>query len=169
MQEIEEQEAKEQEAEAAAPDSQIFLDWQTFGIAGKELTQIIMESGYKPDIILGIARGGLFLAGSLGYNLSVKNIFIMNVEYYTGKNQRLEVPIVLPPYLELTDIEDSKVLIADDVADTGHTLELVKEHTKGKVAEVRTAVLYQKPCSISKPEYVWQSVEGWIHFPWSSD
>lgn len=147
----------------------IVLDWETFGQAGKDLAEQVLKSGYKPEIILGIARGGLFLAGSLGYALELKNLFIMNVEYYTGENKRLEMPIVLPPYLELTDIEDSKVLIADDVADTGHTLELVKNHCKGKVAEVKTAVLYKKPGSSSNPDFVWQNVDGWIHFPWSSD
>lgn len=148
---------------------EIILDWETFGQAGKDLANQVTESGYKPEIILGIARGGLFLAGSLGYALEIKNLFIMNVEYYTGENKRLEVPIVLPPYLELSDIEEFKVLIADDVADTGHTLELVKEHCEGKVADVKTAVLYRKPGSVSNPDFVWQNVDGWIHFPWSSE
>lgn len=149
--------------------SEIFLTWDAFGQAGIDLANQVVDSGYKPEIILGIARGGLFLAGSLGYALELKNLFIMNVEYYTGKNEKLEVPIVLPPYLEFTDIEDSKILIADDVADTGHTLELVKEHCKGKVADVKTAVLYRKQGSVSEPDFVWQNVDGWIHFPWSSD
>lgn len=154
---------------ADSPDEQIHLDWASFGDAGHDLAKQINESGYEPDIILGIARGGLFLAGTLGYELSIKNIFIMNVEYYTGTNQRLEVPIVLPPYLELSDIEDSKILVADDVADTGHTLELVEEHCRGKVADVKSAVLFQKPGSVSQPDFVWQKVDGWIIFPWSSD
>ena len=149
--------------------SEIFLEWDKFGEAGDELAEQVMSSGYKPDIILGIARGGLFLAGSLGYALSVKNIFIMNVEYYTGEDERLEMPIVLPPYLELSDIEDSKMLIADDVADTGHTLELVRKHCLDKVAEVKTVVLYKKFESVSNPDFVWQNIDGWIHFPWSSE
>ncbi len=148
---------------------QIILDWETFGQAGKELAKQVVDSGYNPEIILGIARGGLFLAGTLGYALELKNLFIMNVEYYTGQNERLEVPIVLPPYLELEDIEDARILIADDVADTGHTLELVKQYCQEKVAEVKTAVLYRKPKSVSDPDFVWQNVDGWINFPWSSE
>ena len=144
------------------------LSWERFGQASIEMGEQISQSGYKPDIILAIARGGMFLSGSLGYILSVKNLYLINVEYYTGVDERLDVPIVLPPYLELTNLEESKILVTDDVADTGHTLELVKEFCEGKVAEARTAVLYKKPGSVSSPDFVWKHVEGWIQFPWSS-
>ena len=49
------------------------------------------------------------------------------------------------------------MLIADDVADTGQTLVLVKEFLEGKVAEVRIAVLYEKPRSVVQCEYVWSA------------
>ena len=98
-------------------------------------------------MMLGIARGGLLVAGALGYALGVKNTFTMNVEFYTGIDERLDMPMILPPVPDLVDFADFKVLIADDVADTGATLELVKEFCAGKVAEVRCAVLYEKPRS----------------------
>jgi hypoxanthine phosphoribosyltransferase len=60
------------------------------------------------------------------------------------------------------------VLIADDVADTGATLALVKDFCEGKVAEVRCAVLYQKPRSVVSCEYVWRRTDRWIDFPWSA-
>ena len=69
----------------------------------------------------------------------------MNVEFYTGVDERLDVPMILPPVPELVDLEEARVLIADDVADTGETLALVKEFCAGKVGEVRCAVLYEKP------------------------
>ena len=43
-------------------------------------------------MILAIARGGLFVASSLGYALSIKNIYVMNCEYYTGVDERLPGP-----------------------------------------------------------------------------
>ena len=73
-------------------------------------------------MILGIARGGLLVAGALGYALGVKNTFTMNVEFYTGVDERLEMPMILPPVPDLVDFAETKVLIADDVADTGATL-----------------------------------------------
>jgi uncharacterized protein len=145
------------------------LTWSLFGEAVKELAVSVAESGYQPDIVLAIARGGLIPAGTLGYMLSVKNTFTMNVEYYTGIDQRLDVPVILPPYLDLVDLEDKQFLVVDDVADTGHTLQMVREFCAPKVREVRAAVLYHKPGSVVRPEYVWRDTDKWILFPWSSE
>ncbi len=145
------------------------LTWATYGLAARELSTQVADSGYRPDLILAIARGGLFVAGSLGYALSVKNLYVMNVEYYTGVDERLDVPIVLPPYVDFVDLEGSNILIADDVADTGHTIELVRDFCRGKVADVRSAVMYQKPQSVVDCEYVWKHTERWINFPWSTE
>ena len=60
------------------------LDWDRFGVASRDLAQEIADSGFRPDIILAIARGGMFVAGALGYALSVKNLHLMNVEFYNG-------------------------------------------------------------------------------------
>jgi uncharacterized protein len=145
------------------------LTWDSFGIAGRELAQTVADDGYRPDIILAIARGGLFLAGSLAYALSVKNLYVMNVEYYTGVGERLDLPVILPPSLELVDLGTSNILIADDVADTGATLELVRDFCEGKVGAVRSAVLYQKPTSTIDCDYVWRETDKWIEFPWSTE
>ncbi len=143
------------------------LTWELYGSAARELAQTIADDGYEPDIILAIARGGLLLAGSLGYALAVKNVYTMNVEFYTGVDERLEVPMILPPEPDLVELGHAKILIADDVADTGKTLKLVKEFCAGKVAEVRCAVLYEKPISVVNCEYVWRKTDRWINFPWS--
>ena len=145
------------------------LDWALYGTAVRDLANVVADDGYRPDIILAIARGGLFIAGSLGYALAVKNLYVMNVEYYTGVDERLEMPVMLPPYLDLVDVTDANVLIADDVADTGHTLELVRDFCLGRVNEVRSAVLYQKPTSVVECEYVWRHTDRWINFPWSTE
>jgi hypoxanthine phosphoribosyltransferase len=144
------------------------LDYATFGDAMKELARKVDASGYEPELIIAIARGGLFVAGALGYALGVKNLHVMNVEYYTGVDERLDVPMILPPTPDLVDLRDAKVLVADDVADTGHTLKLVKEFCEGKVGEVRCAVLYEKPRTVVHCEYVWKTTEHWIDFPWST-
>ena len=121
------------------------------------------------DIIPGIARGGLPVTGALGYALGIKNTFTMNVEFYTGVDERLPLPMILPPVPVLVDFADFKVLVADDVADTGATLQLVKDFCAGNVAEVRCAVLYEKPRSAVRCEYVWRRTDRWITFPWSAE
>jgi uncharacterized protein len=149
-------------------DEREVLLWGDFGEGCRILAESIAADDYRPDIILAIARGGLFVAGGLGYALSVKNIYVMNVEYYTGINERLPLPVALPPTPDLVDIETAHLLIADDVADTGRTLALVQDFCRGKVAQVRSAVLYQKPTSVIDCEYVWRRTDRWIDFPWSS-
>ena len=143
------------------------LTYELFGTATRELAQMVADSGFRPDMILSIARGGLGLGMGLGYALAVKNLSVINVEFYTGVDQRLDVPIMLPPTPAAVDLSGLRVLIADDVADTGRTLELVHEFCAGTVAEARTVVIYEKPQSVIKPDYAWRLTERWIDFPWS--
>ncbi len=145
------------------------MSWDDLGVGARELAEAVAGDGYVPDMILGIARGGLLVAGAIGYALGVKNTFTMNVEFYTGVDERLDMPMILPPVPDLVDFAETKVLIADDVADTGATLQLVQEFCAGKVAEVRCAVLYQKPRSVVDCEYVWRRTDRWITFPWSAE
>ena len=144
------------------------LTWEQFGVASRELATLVDADGYRPDLVLSIARGGLLVGAALGYALDVKNTWTMNVEFYTGVDERLAVPMILPPVPELVDLESERMLIADDVADTGETLRLVKEFCAGKVGEVRCAVLYEKSRSLVVCEYVWRRTDLWIDFPWSA-
>jgi uncharacterized protein len=145
------------------------LTWPLYAEGVKSLARAVADDGFRPDLILSIARGGLIIAGSLSYALRVKNLHVMNVEYYTGVNERLEFPVILPPPLNLVDLVHARLLVADDVADTGHTLALVRDFCEPQVAEVRCAVLYQKPQSVVDCEYVWRHTDRWIDFPWSSE
>lgn len=145
------------------------LLWPELGEAGRDLALRVDADGYRPDLILAIARGGLFPAGALAYELDVKNVHIMNVEFYTGVDERLPMPVMLPPVPQPVDLSGARVLIADDVADTGATLRLVKDFCAHQVAEVRCAVLYEKPRSTVACEYVWRRTSEWIDFPWSRE
>jgi hypoxanthine phosphoribosyltransferase len=144
------------------------LTYELFGTAMRDLARDVAADGYRPDIILSIARGGLFVAGGLGYALDVKNLHVMNVEFYTGVGETLDMPVMLPPVPSTVDLSRRRVLVADDVADSGRTLKLVHDFCRAHVAEVRTAVIYEKPRSLVKCEYVWRRTDRWIDFPWSA-
>jgi hypoxanthine phosphoribosyltransferase len=144
------------------------LTWQAFGDASRAMARLIADDGFRPDLILAIARGGLFFAGALGYALAVKNLHVMNVEFYNGVGSTLDMPVMLPPVPQAVDFSAKKVLIADDVADSGRTLELVYSFVRDYVDEARTAVVYEKPRSIIKCDYVWKRTDSWINFPWST-
>jgi len=144
------------------------MAWAELGEAARALAEQIAGDGYDPEMILAIARGGLLVGAALGYGLGIKNVYTMNVEYYTGVEQRLEVPRILPPAPDFVDLREARLLIADDVADTGHTLRSVRAFCDGKVGETRVAVLYEKPWSVVRADYTWRRTDRWIAFPWSA-
>lgn len=149
-------------------DEREVLGWEQFGAAARELTQQVIDSGFDPQIVLSITRGGLLPAGAVSYALDNKNIHIINVEFYTGVDSRLPEPVFLPPLPATNYLDGQRVLIVDDVADTGETLRLVRDFCDRHAAESRTAVLYEKPRSVIACDYVWKRTDKWITFPWSA-
>lgn len=145
------------------------LTWEGFGAANRELAQTIADSGFDPEIIIAVARGGLVPAGALSYSLGVKLSDAMNVEFYTDVHQTLPDPILLEPLLDTNSIKGKRLLVVDDVADSGRTLALVIELLKEQGAEVKTACIYAKSRTIVQPDFVWKHTDEWIVFPWSSE
>jgi len=144
------------------------MSWDDLGLGARALAEAVHDDGWVPDLVLGISRGGLLVAGALAYALGVKNTATISVEFYTGIDERLELPMLLPPVPDLIDLSKERVLIADDVADTGATLELVRDFCAGIVGEARVAVLYEKSRSTIQSDYVWRRTDAWITFPWSA-
>ncbi|MBW3086984.1 Xanthine phosphoribosyltransferase [Austwickia sp. TVS 96-490-7B] len=149
-------------------DEREVLTWDTFGAASRELAHSIVDSGFEPDLVLSITRGGLLPTGAISYALDIKALHIINVEFYTGVDARLNEPVFLPPLPAPGDLSGQRVLIVDDVADTGRTLKQVHDFCAPHVAETRVAVLYEKPHSLIKADYVWRRTSQWITFPWSA-
>ena len=145
------------------------LTWEGFGVASRELAQTIADDGYEPEIIIAVARGGLVAAGALSYALGVKPSDAINVEFYTDVHTTLPDPILLEPMLDVASISGRKLLVVDDVADSGRTMKLVLEILREQGAEVRSAVLYEKSVSVVKPDYTWRHTDEWIVFPWSAE
>ena len=152
-----------------AADEREILTWDTFGSASRELAETIAADRFRPDAIVAIARGGLPLAGALGYALDVKMLGSLNVEFYTGVESRLAEPVVLPPTLDHAALVGKRILLVDDVADSGRTLDLVLTLLQAGGGEVRTVCLYAKPGTVQDPDYVWRITDRWIMFPWSSE
>lgn len=143
------------------------LTWEVFGEASRNLSEQIVESGWFPDLIVGVARGGLIPAGAIGYAIGVKAMGAINVEFYTDIGQTLEEPIILSPQLDTDSLKGKKVLVVDDVADSGKTLDLVVNLLKETADEVRSAVIYTKPKTIFEPDFSWKKTDQWINFAWS--
>ena len=144
------------------------LTWEQFGEASRNLAREILTDGFVPDVVVAIARGGLLPAGAIAYGLGVKNCGALNVEFYTGVGTVLDAPEVLRPALDTEYLADRKVLLVDDVADSGKTLALAVKLLEEQGADMRSVVIYTKPTTIIQPDYSWKETALWIDFPWSA-
>jgi hypothetical protein len=144
------------------------MTWGHLGTAVEELAAAIDADGWRPDAVLALARGGLPLGGALAYALGVKSMATLNVEFYTGVDERLDEPSLLPPVPDLSLLRTERLLVVDDVADTGRTLALARDFCAEQGPDVRTAVLYEKPSSLVRCDFVWRRTDRWINFPWST-
>ena len=143
------------------------LQWTDFAAASRELATQVRGSGFHPDVVIAIARGGLLLAGAVSYALGTKNCGSINVEFYTGIDERLPEPVLSAPMLDAPALAGKRVLLVDDVSDSGHTLALVLRLLGETALEVLTATLYTKPRTVLVPDFTWRETDKWIVFPWS--
>ncbi|OKL53508.1 phosphoribosyltransferase [Bowdeniella nasicola] len=144
------------------------LTWERFGDSARDLAQMIVDDNWRPDLVVAVARGGLLPAGAVSYALGVKAMGTMNVEFYTDVNETLDEPLLLDPIMDTSDLPGKKILVVDDVADSGKTLAKVMDMlSEFEGVEVKSAVIYHKPRSIITPNYAWKRTDDWIVFPWS--
>ncbi len=142
--------------------------WDEVYMLCKELAEKIKKSGFKPDVIVAVARGGWVPARIVADFLLVKELYSVKAEHWgivatvTGK-AKITQPLTV-------DLSGKNVLVVDDVADTGETVEMVANHVKERGAkEVRTAVIDFKHTSKFVPDYYAKEMEkwAWIVYPWS--
>ncbi len=125
----------------------------------------IRRNGFNPDGIVGISRGGWVPARVLSDLLNNSNLANVRAEFYVGVAETQKEPVLTQPVS--MDVTGKKVLIVDEVADTGKSLRLVRDHIIGERAnEAKTATLYYKPWSIVTPDYYEKETNRWIVFPW---
>jgi len=146
-----------------------FISWPEAIEMSEALGRKVLESGFKPEIVLAVSRGGLVPARIVSDILDVDNVVAAAVKYWALAERRAERP-VLYHGVEPSIVGGKKVLVVDEVADTGATLKLIVDllNVMG-VAEVRTAVLHVKSTSSLTPDYYVERVAEWvwISYPWS--
>ena len=122
------------------------------------------------DVMLAITRGGLVPAGMLAYRLGIRNILVAAVEYYDDEGK----PGPHPTFLQFPAdplLRGQRVLIVDEVWDSGTTIQAVTERVRQAGGEPTTAVLHYKPGRsqvAGAPDYHVVTTDRWVVYPFKS-
>lgn len=153
-----------------------YFSWTDFRHAVTELGNDITASGYDPDYIVSIGRGGNMPATMLSHQLDTPYRSVL-ASYYEDKETTDSVDIVD----DMVDDVDGDILVVDDIYDTGSTLNRVVEYLEEKTGatEIRTATLHTKPGDppeeetgeewIDRPDHFVEETERWVVYPWEQD
>jgi hypoxanthine phosphoribosyltransferase len=129
------------------------------------LAQKIRDKNFALDIIVGVSRGGWIPARILSDLLCNPNLANIRSDYYLGVSKRKAEPTLTQP-VSMT-VKDKRILVVDEVADTGQSLQIVKQHILDQGAkEVQIAALYYKPWCTCPLDYYARETTRWIVFPW---
>ena len=146
---------------------QMVMDWYIFYNLAKKVAEKINIDNYKPDIVVGLARGGWVLARVLCDFVGVKDLISLKVEHWgvtatPDGTAKLKHPINV-------DLSTKKILVVDDITDTGDSMKVAVDYIKSlKPSEIKTASLQHIKTSKFKADYVGEEIDWvWVIFPWN--
>jgi len=144
------------------------LNWKDFDAAIRSISAGVRSTAPGVDCVLGISRGGLVPAVALSNALGVSPFHAIAVGRNVGDGQYLDKQ---PPKVlwgdDLTGLRGRRVLVVDDVAGSGATLDHVREQVVlAGAAEVWTAVLVRMKRGAGKADFVAVELDDWVVFPW---
>jgi hypoxanthine phosphoribosyltransferase len=143
------------------------MTWELFDKLAKNVSTSIIAEGYKPDFIVGLARGGWILSRVLCDYLGVKDLVSLKVEHWgitatpDGKAQI--------KYAFDIDLTGRYVLVVDDITDTGESMKVAVDYVKSKnPLSIKTAALRHIEGSKFIPDYYGEVISWrWVIFPWN--
>ncbi|MCS7099670.1 MAG: phosphoribosyltransferase, partial [Sulfolobales archaeon] len=146
----------------------VYVTWRKAIQLCYGLARRIDSSGYRPDVVVSIMRGGVVPALIISDVLNVDSFYAVRVKHWGIAEELHPTPLI--EQLPQGRVEGKRVILVDEIADTGKTLEIAtRELLKLSPREVRTAVLHLKPTSVVVPDYYIEKLEKWvwIFYPWS--
>lgn len=146
------------------------LSWNRVVRDTIKLSKSIIASGFKPDIVVAIGRGGYVPARILCDYLLIRDLTSIKVEHWGSAATETEKAVI--KFRLCTDIKDKSVLLVDDITDTGDTLRVSLKYLKDFGPKtIKTAVLIHKTCSVIVPDYfiskiikwhIWEDLTGFV-------
>jgi hypoxanthine phosphoribosyltransferase len=148
----------------------LHVSWDEYNALVERLALTVYESGFKFNQIICIARGGLRVGDVLSriYDLPLA---ILSTHSYSAEGGTIRGELVIAEHMTMTKPRlGDRVLLVDDMVDSGHTLEAVHNELPKRfphISALKTAVLWWKACSVFKPDYYVQHLPDnpWIHQP----
>jgi len=134
----------------------------------QRLTEIVAKkidaSGFKPDIVVAVSRGGFDPARIICDQLGIRRLTSIQLESYEGMSRSREPAVVLPVN---ADLHGKRALLVDDVSDSGASLVRARDHLlENGAGEVRVLTLHIKPWTKFKPDYYADETDEWVVYPW---
>lgn len=145
----------------------LFLDWKEIDKAASDAAGKIKASGFRPDWVIGVARGGVVPARLFCDLLHLKNLAMLKVDHW-GVTASPDGQARLS-YGTNVNLNGQKVLLVDDITDTGQSLTIAKQYLEEQQpAEIKTATLYHLTGSTFTPDFYGLEREwAWLIFPWN--
>ncbi len=150
----------------------VMVDWTYAYDLCRDASEEIKAAGFTPEAIIGVARGGWYLARNLCDFFLLKDLFSLKMEHW-GLAATITGDAKLKYGLDDRErelIKGKRVLIADDVTDTGDSLKLVAEYVKSLgAADVKTVTMHHKTSSSFVPDFYAEMMSDWrwVVYPWS--
>jgi len=140
-------------------------DWDQIYDLLLNIAHKIRKSGFKADLIVGVSRGGWTPARVMSDLLQNPALANVKTEFYLRVAETKTKPVITQPVS--VPVKGKKVLLMDDIADTGESLCLVQSYLKELGAtSVKVATIYYKPWSLLKPDWYEKQTREWVVFPW---
>ncbi len=143
------------------------ITWNKAYKLAKTLSTKIKKSGYKPDIVVAIGRGGYVPARIVCDFLSIMNLTSVAVQHWGAAKKKEKAKITAPLNMP---VKNKNVLVIDDITDTGETMDVVVKYLKRQSPKnIKTGVLEHKKVSFFIPDYFAHKIVKWrwITYPWA--
>lgn len=142
-----------------------YYSYEEFKSDYKELSKKCEE--FRPDTIIAVARGGLMLAQYMAYSLDVRDLQSIRAISYDDDHKLESVTL----FSNLNLKENSKVLIVDDIVDSGDTLKAILDELTQQHVSVtfRSAAIFYKTTALIQPDFAIKEATEWIEFFWEVD
>jgi len=147
----------------------LFISWQEYIDLNERLVLKVADSGWEFDSLLCLARGGM-RPGDFFSRIMSKPINVLSTSSYRADAGRTQGSLTICHRITGNGILKGKLLLVDDMVDSGVTISKVIERLKADfpdITEIRVAVIWWKEHSVFKPDYYLAYLEGdpWIHQP----